>query len=602
MISIDIENNGFKDVLFYDIEVFKCDALVVFKDIDHNTVAVYHNDFTGIEDLIRGKVLVGYNNYYYDDYILSAMMMNRPVEYLKKSNDEIINEGITDIGLNKEIHSLDCFQQINVARSSLKKIEGNLGMSIEETSVPFDIDRPLTEEEYDLTLKYCSHDVDATIEIFKLRWPQYFKPKLMVVSMLPEHLQDYAIHWNTTTIAAQLLTDGARVKKHYEYKFDENKGFTQKQYDVVPEDLIQMWKDAERDIFSMSEDFKPGKYTFDALGCIFEFGFGGLHGVNKVKKRFCDVTLLDVTSMYPNIILKTQIFGEKVTDKYREIVEKRVAAKKTDKDTSDALKLVINSAYGLMKNEHSKLLNPIGAASVCIYGQIALFDLCTRLRDAEYTIVNVNTDGVAFTGGSPYSNYKDIQEEWERDYGLNLESSYFKKWIQKDVNNYVAQTSDGDIKVKGGDVNKYHDPISFDAFTTSKYPGFTWTGTNSLGIISRCVVEYVLNGITAEKTVHKFKHEPLLFQMILQAGSTFTGTIDKEGNEYQKVNRVFAAKDNGVLLQKIKEDGSTCRFPNAPENMYVFNGDLKEFTDFEDVVDYKYYINLASEVCERWNF
>lgn len=51
-----------KDLLFYDIEVFQEDSLVVFKDIEKNLVAVFVNDFKGIYELIKGKTLVGYNN------------------------------------------------------------------------------------------------------------------------------------------------------------------------------------------------------------------------------------------------------------------------------------------------------------------------------------------------------------------------------------------------------------------------------------------------------------------------------------------------------------------------------------------------------------
>ena len=63
------EDDGFKDFLFYDIEVFAEDAMIVFKDITGETMRIYHNNFLGLSDYIKGKVLVGYNNYHYDDLI-----------------------------------------------------------------------------------------------------------------------------------------------------------------------------------------------------------------------------------------------------------------------------------------------------------------------------------------------------------------------------------------------------------------------------------------------------------------------------------------------------------------------------------------------------
>lgn len=64
---------------------------------------------------------------------------------------------------------------------SLKEIESNLGMSIEESSVSFDIERKLTEEEIKETIFYCKHDVDATERLFRERF-DYVKSKLLIIN------------------------------------------------------------------------------------------------------------------------------------------------------------------------------------------------------------------------------------------------------------------------------------------------------------------------------------------------------------------------------------------------------------------------------------
>lgn len=91
------------NLLFYDIEVFEYDALAVFMDIDGIEVAHYWNNrnrtkteepsgFEGIPALITDKVLAGYNNYTYDDHILTAMMNNAAnmPGTLKATNNAII--------------------------------------------------------------------------------------------------------------------------------------------------------------------------------------------------------------------------------------------------------------------------------------------------------------------------------------------------------------------------------------------------------------------------------------------------------------------------------------------------------------------------------
>ena len=55
-----------ENLLFYDIEVFKYNSFVVFKDINKKVVRIFNNTegFVGLADFIKGKVLVGYNNYW----------------------------------------------------------------------------------------------------------------------------------------------------------------------------------------------------------------------------------------------------------------------------------------------------------------------------------------------------------------------------------------------------------------------------------------------------------------------------------------------------------------------------------------------------------
>jgi hypothetical protein len=137
-----------EEYLFYDIEVFEQDALVVFKDINKKLLKVYHNSFVGLADFIKGKTLVGYNNYHYDDKILVSMVNLRTPKQIKILNDQIINGDDVSFTEKTKFNSLDCFQQIDVSFPSLKKVEGNMGRMILESSVPFTIKRALTEDEF----------------------------------------------------------------------------------------------------------------------------------------------------------------------------------------------------------------------------------------------------------------------------------------------------------------------------------------------------------------------------------------------------------------------------------------------------------------------
>src|SRR3954464_8543282 len=103
-----------QDLLFYDIEVFQHDSLIVFKDINKNTVKTFHNGFEELPDFIRGRTLVGFNNYYYDDKILTLMIEQAPQSAIKQANDDLISG--KQIWVTKgRFQSLDVFQQIDVS-------------------------------------------------------------------------------------------------------------------------------------------------------------------------------------------------------------------------------------------------------------------------------------------------------------------------------------------------------------------------------------------------------------------------------------------------------------------------------------------------------
>lgn len=548
-----------KELTFYDIEVFHSDAFVVFKDIDKNVLRVFHNVFVGLADFIENKILVGYNNYWYDDHILHAMLDLRSPTQIKVLNDRIIGGEKLRI-TNYKFDSLDCFQQIDVGMPGLKKIEGNMGKMILESSVSFNIDRPLTDEEYADVLEYCKYDVDVTIDIYKERVDSYFKPKESLLEMLGD---DRGRRWNTTTLSANVLLDKPNPKW-------SNIRVPEEMLEMVPEDVVNLWLTKEK-----------GSVTIHEFDCEIEFGFGGLHGVHKHIQRAENVKLLDVASMYPHIILNIDGLGH-ATQKYKDLLDERVQIKHNDRVRSDALKLILNSVYGNLKNKYSMLNNPKCAVTVCAYGQIALYELCKRLSSFA-TIVNINTDGVAFI---PHSNdYKEVWHDWEKDFNLTLEEDDFDLFIQKDVNNYIAKKGDK-LTCKGGDVTRYHKDALFK--------------NNNARILDIAVVDKLVYGKDVLDTLLNHLDQPHLYQYILQAGRTYQGTYDQDDNEHERVNRVFASKEEGFCLFKKRQDGGMVRFADAPMNMFLWNEECDDLENFERIVDLNHYYQIINKRLERW--
>lgn len=586
----------FENYLFYDIEVFSHNSMVVFKDYDGKTVKVFSSSIDGLGELfdkgisvelgyknlkrfIRGKTLVGYNNYWYDDYILYAMSQPSLNPFIKKWNDNIIKNldktGMTKISICK---TLDAFQQIDVSRPSLKKVEGNMGLSIIESNVSFDIDRPLTPAENLETFLYCEYDVAQTLKIFKMR-EQYFKSKQAIIEMIEDKsLHDRAYKWNTTSIVGQILTP--------KLKAPTRRLISDSMMSNVPTEVQEMWK--QLDTWKIGDTFKKKKVIVEKHGIIYEFGWGGLHGAaNKVVKAE-NVKLKDVTSMYPNIIINLKGLGDKTKD-YQDILNTSTRLKHEGRKAErEPFKLILNSTYGLLNNQYSQLNNPWLAYSVCIYGQIALFTLCERLANVGATIINVNTDGVAYTINGEQD--ESIVAEWEHEFKLQLETDAYDKWIQKDVNNYIAIAEDGYMTLKGGDVNKYYKDNNFK--------------NNDIRIVHIALVDYLTKGVPVQETILNNLDKPRLFQYILKAGSTYDGVVFKHDSDTllnTKVNRVFATKNEySVEILKKRFDGGIVKFADTPTKQFLWNDDVETIPNFEKMIDKQWYYDLTMQKLKAW--
>ena len=561
-----------KEILIFDIEVFKHDTVIVFKRFNQPGYLPMHNDFRDLKDLIKDKLLVGFNNYNYDNYILAAILQGKSQEEIKKINDYIISGGDTkNLGLNKEVYSinsLDTYQELP-NRLSLKEFQANYGMDIEETPIPFDLNRPLTSKETELIKKYCEHDVYATEKLLNERIESYFNPKIQLCNLSGKN----SIRWNTTTIAADILTNGNKTIPWNDTKFNIML------LKFVPVEVVAYWA---KKYINSAKGKSVSAFNITVDGYNLSFGFGGLHqGENVIAK---DVVLLDVSSMYPNIIVNNKLLDDK-TSIYNDILKKRIIEKKEGNIVkSNALKLILNSVYGNFKNQYSNLYNPMAAISTCLIGQIAIFNLFDKLKN-HGKIININTDGIAFIPKN--SLWKKIAIDWMDDWELPLTHKYYTKWIQKDVNNYVALAKDGSITTKGADTSKFE----YDVL-----------GKVKANIVDKCVVNYLLHDIPVVETISSNLNNPKLFQIVLKNTNKFVATVDQNGIAKNKINRVFASKNTDTCLYRLKENGNIAKFPDAPSKMFIYNKDLDDLDikEFKEIIDIDYYVDLVNKKLRNW--
>ena len=576
----------------YDTEVFNHDFIVVFKDKETGTHYVFHNDNLGVKEFISDEAIYcGFNTKHYDQFIIKAICAGFSPEEVKQVNDWIISGGqgwecpfLQDIYFR--FNNVDIMDDMQMGLS-LKAIEGHLGMSIEETEVDFNLDRPLTKEELALTIKYCKHDVDATEKVTDIR-KNYLNNKVYLGGLKSIEPTKALAMTNAKLTAAYL--DARReieFNDEREYKYPDN---LRREY--IPQEVFDFFNQLYDDGISDDDLFKS-KLNITVGGCPVTLGFGGIHGAipfhqeEEVNGRL--IRNYDVASYYPHLMVYYGYTSRNIPNPqiYADMLEQRMKAKKAgDKSTANALKLVANTTYGAMLNKYNDLYDPLMGRSVCITGQLFLLELSQHLiaECSTLRIVQLNTDGIMVSfDENEYDKVLAITKEWEQRTRFELEEDRIKRIVQKDVNNYVEIPYEGEPKIKGGYLVRGIAPAG--AFNIN----------NNATIVAKAIVDYFTKGTEVETTIGEC-NDIFQFQLIAKAGAKYREAyhlVDGQPQAVQKVNRVYATSDEryGKLFKVKAENDATAKIEMLPEHCIIDNDNHLTI----DAVDKTWYIELAKK-------
>ena len=519
-------------IFIYDIEVFSDDWIVVARSPeDGSPYTVIHNDNHALREFLNEPDIIGgFNNKHYDDYVIMVMLNGGSNVEVKRCNDFIIGGGkpweFPFIQYQKKpFKSFDLRDDIPDPGISLKAIEGNLKLPIVESSVPFDIDRPLTPEELEEVIQYCKYDVDSTIRLYWERKENYLDAKVMAGEMYGVNALDALGYTNARLSAEALEATYTERDDEREYQLPDNLP-----PERIPKIVLDFFLQIRDKSIPDAKLFGAGKgskgLTLDLLlkcgggECPVTYAWGGVHGAKPCVtiEETADRVIInqDVASLYPNSMINFGYTSRsmKDPDAYRKLVERRLGYKHAgDKKKANSLKLIINTCYGAMLSKGNGLNDRLGGRSVCITNQLAMSiliaDLCKECETIDF--VNINTDGIMFTIDRKEVDLSErIVSAWCDLTGFEMERDDFAKVIQKDVNNYIGIKADGSFKTKGGYV--------------SLYEGGTFK-TNSLQIIHKATVDYLVKGIDPEVTIRECT-DVTAFQQIIKTGGTYEDLID----------------------------------------------------------------------------
>ena len=578
-------------LISYDCEVFAYDWLVTLKDKETGVYTCIWNDNEALKMALSDDcIYVGFNSKHYDQYIIKAIAAGLTPEEIKQVNDYIIAGGqgwqcpLLD-GIYFRFSNVDIRDDTQQGLS-LKAIEGHLGMSVKESSVPFDIDRPLTAEERAETEFYCKHDVDTTEKLIDIR-KDYLKNKINLGRLAGLDEVKAMGMTNAKLTAAMLKASKKPHDDERKYVYPDNL-----RREFIPQEVFEFFDKLYDESVPDSELFK-GKLNLMIGECPVTLGFGGIHGAipNFFWKESEDRGIWneDVGSFYPHLMTINGYTSRNIPSPktYEDVLETRMKAKASgDKQTANALKLVCNTTYGCLLNQYNDLYDPLMGRSVCVSGQLYLLELAEHCyQEIEgLRIVQLNTDGIMVEcDKKDYNTLTAICAEWQSRTGFDLEEDTVIKIAQKDVNNYVEVQPGGKAKAKGGYLVKGIAPAG--AFNVN----------NSCAIVATALKEFFLNGTPVEDTINAC-NDIFQFQIIAKAGAKYREAyhvVDGVKQSVQKVNRVYATADEryGKIFKVKAEDDSEAKIDSLPEHCIIDNDNQLSIND----VDKSFYIAMANK-------
>ena len=562
---------------FYDFEVYKYDWLVKIINPVNRIENLIVNDAKQLEEFFYSRdqeIWVGYNNRRYDQYILKGILLGMDP---KKISDWIIvqnNDGWSYSSLFNKIPMIN-FDVMLRTDSGLKPLEGFMGNSIEETTVPFDIDRKLTEEEIADVAKYCTHDVEQTIEVFLARKAEFDAAMgLVKIFNLP---LSYLGKTGAQRVAKILGGKGLKFNDEFEFP-------------IVPTLRLNRYRSIAEWYRKEENHNYKAKQDVNIAGVPHRFKWGGAHGAIRRYYGTGIYIMADVTAYYPSLQLRYKFGYRNMAhpENFEKIHGENLRFKELgDKKARLPYKIADNAISGQLKDQFSRLYDPRENNAICVNGQLLLVDLIEKLEN-HIELIQSNTDGILFKMPNRYGHTQndinawyniidDLVWEWEERTGMRMGFDIYTKVYQKDVNNYLLVGSGGKTKTKGS-YTKALSPVDFD-----------------LPIINKAMIEYMVNKTPIETTIYSC-NELIMFQKIFKLSGKYWRVWHNGKYYVEKCYRVFASKNHkDTYLGKCKSAGSTIeKFGNCPDRCFIDNGNIKG-KEVPNTLDKEWYIDLTKE-------
>jgi hypothetical protein len=450
-------------IIFYDVEVFPNLFLVNWKmeGEDKPVVRMINPKPVEIEQLVRFR-LVGFNCRRYDNHMLYARLMGYNNEQLYNLSQKIISGSRN--AFFGEAYNLSYTDVYDFAakKQSLKKWEIELGIHHQELGLPWD--QPVPEEMWPKVAEYCDNDVIATEAVFNRLRADFTARKILA------DVAGMTVNDTTNSLTTRIIFGNNRKPQdQFNYrdmgdvsKISGRSTITKDGtiFNNFGSDEFTVFDEEGRPIFP-GYKYEAGKSTYRGE----EVGEGGY--VYSEPGMYTNIALLDVASMHPSSVVAEELFGEAYTTRFKEILDARIAIKHKDfdkarkmlggalakylddesaaKDLAQALKIAINSVYGLTAANFDNAFRDKRNIDNIVAKRGALFmvNLKHEVQNRGFTVAHIKTDSIKIPNATP--EIIQFVMDYGKQYGYTFEheDTYQRMCL---VNDAVYICKDGDGK------------------------------------------------------------------------------------------------------------------------------------------------------------
>ena len=584
---------------YRDDEPYKFDdnGKVVPKEHAKTVVRMINPTPEEIEGLFKYRI-IGFNNRKYDNHMLYARSQGYTSEELYSLSQKLVSKD-SEASKNARFgpaYNLSYADVLNFAttKQSLKKYEIQFGAEHVEWNQPWYL--PVPMKDWTKVAEYCDNDVISTEITFDGCYEDF-----VAIEMLAD-ISGGTVNDTINSMSTKFVFEGNKHPVLTYTDFTTGKQYTTEDFQmpIISEDEYEKLGDDWTGVKPKNVNHFPGyhlvRFKDGTLHNMFrgiDVGRGGYVYAN--HGMYGRAVTKDVASMHPHSIKELNLFGD-YTKNYNDLMEARIAIKHGDYDKvksmfdgklakylgdkksakalSKALKLILNSFYGMTSSpsdyfvaKDKRNINNI----VALRGALVMKMLQDEVEAKGFTVIHIKTDSIKIA--NPTDEVLNFIDNFGSKYGYTYEIEHtWNRICLKDNAQFIGLH----------DTDDPESPMVWEA--TGKY----------------FAVPYVFKSL--------FTHEPIIFDDFCETISVKEGAlhlVKNEGTENEidefvgRVGQFTPMKKDGSILYRVNNGK---RYAATGTKGYLWmESDQVKILHLEDDIDKSYYQKKCDDAIAEIN-